>query len=163
MATSSSTLKQVGIALLFILVCQLAGILGAATTVTGESSWFEALDKPFFNPPSWIFGPVWTTLYTLMGISAFLVWRQGWERPEVKAALATFGVQLLLNAAWTPVFFGAQQIGWALVIIVLLWVAIVLTMRRFFPLSQWAGWLLVPYLLWVTFATVLNASIWVLN
>lgn len=163
MTPSSSTLRQVGLALLFILVCQLAGILGAATTVTGASSWFEALDKPFFNPPSWVFGPVWTVLYTLMGVAAFLVWRQGWARPEVKAALATFGVQLLLNAAWTPVFFGAHQIGLALLIIVLLWGAIALTMRRFFPLSRWAGWLLVPYLLWVTFATALNAAIWALN
>jgi len=156
-------LKSVGQALLFILVCQLAGILGAVFTVTGESAWYQNLDKPIFNPPSWVFAPVWTLLYTLMGIAVYLVWKRGWHRYVVKKALAYFAVQLVLNARWTPIFYGAHQVGLALIVIGLLWVAILATMLLFYQRSKLACWLLLPYLLWVTFATVLNASIWVLN
>jgi tryptophan-rich sensory protein len=159
--------KQIGIAALFVVGCELVGILGAATTATGDSSWYETLAKPPFNPPSWLFGPVWTALYALMGIAAFLVWREGRradaDRPEVKRALTLFAVQLVLNGIWTPIFFGAESIVGGGVVIVALLVALALTVRAFFGVSRTAGWLLVPYLLWVAFATALNLSIWWLN
>jgi benzodiazapine receptor len=162
-AAARSLWKEIGLTLLFILVCQLAGAIGSLATQASLSTWYEALAKPSFNPPSWVFAPVWTTLYTLMGIAAYLVWRRGWHRQDVKRALGVFAVQLVLNAAWSLVFFGLQAPLGGLVVIVLLLAAIVLTMRAFFPLSRTAGWLLVPYVLWVAFATVLNGSIWLLN
>jgi tryptophan-rich sensory protein len=117
------------------------------------------LEKPTWNPPAWIFGPAWTILYTLMAVGAWLVWkRKGWSRP-----LVFYFAQLILNAAWTPIFFGAHELGWALVEIVALWVAILLTMIAFFRVSKPAGWLFVPYLAWVTFATFLNFTLWRLN
>jgi len=144
-------------------VCQTAGLIGVLTTDVGQSGWYETLNRPSFAPPNWLFGPVWTLLYTLMGVAAWQVWRQGWARPEVRSALLLFAVQLALNAVWSPMFFGAQRIDLAFVLIVLLVVAIVVTLRRFWAISQPAGWLLVPYLLWVAFATVLNGGYWYLN
>ncbi|MEP0545597.1 MAG: TspO/MBR family protein [Rhodothermales bacterium] len=160
--------KQIGIAALFIVGCELVGIVGAATTVTGDSSWYETLAKPPFNPPSWLFGPVWTALYALMGVAAFLVWRArreaaGTERQDASRALTLFVVQLVLNGIWTPIFFGAESIVGGAVVIVTLLVVLALTVRAFFGVSRTAGWLLVPYLLWVAFATALNLSIWWLN
>jgi benzodiazapine receptor len=149
--------------LLFILVCQLAGAVGAWTTVTGDSAWYEALDKPVFTPPDWLFGPVWITLYALMGTAAFLVWRRGTRRWGVKGALVLFGVQLVLNAAWTPIFFGAHDLQAATVVIGLLLAVLLVTVWRFFHVSRPAGWLLVPYVLWVAYATVLTVTIWRLN
>lgn len=155
--------KRVGQAALFVVGCELVGLIGAATTVTGASSWYDTLDKPPFNPPNWLFGPVWTLLYALMGIAAYLVWREGTDRRDVRTALGLFAVQLVLNGIWTPVFFGAESIVSGAVVIVLLLVVLALTVRAFFRVSRTAGWLLVPYLLWVGFATLLNLSIWVLN
>jgi tryptophan-rich sensory protein len=141
-----------------------AGVIGSlAVTGQGFSSWYAAIQKPGFTPPGWVFGPVWTILYLLMGVAAFLVWQRGLGSRPVRTALVWFLVQLALNAAWTPVFFGLHRIGLALLVIVLLWVAIIVTMYYFFRVSRPAGLLLVPYLLWVSFATVLNASIWHLN
>jgi tryptophan-rich sensory protein len=139
------------------------GIVGALTTVTGEGSWYQGLEKPPFNPPGWVFGPVWTVLYALMGLAAFRVWREGTERRDVRTALGLFVAQLVLNGVWTPVFFGAESIVGGAVVIVALLVLLALTVRAFFRISRAAGWLLVPYLLWVAFATALNLSIWVLN
>jgi translocator protein len=143
-----------------ILLCQAAGALGALTTQTGGSSWYQTLEKPSFNPPGWVFGPVWTLLYALMGIALFLLIRQ-W--PGSRLAIILFAVQLMLNAAWTPVFFGAHQIGAALLVIVILWLAIAATMAAAWFAAPAASLLLAPYLLWVTFATVLNAAFWRLN
>ncbi|MEM1041892.1 MAG: TspO/MBR family protein [Bacteroidota bacterium] len=154
---------SVGIAGLFVLGCELVGVVGALTTVTGDASWYDGLTKPPFNPPNWLFGPVWTTLYAMMGVSAYLVWREDRNRSEVRVALGLFAAQLVLNGIWTPVFFGAESIVGGAVVILALWVALVLTMRAVFRVSRPAGWLLVPYLLWVSFAAVLNLSIWVLN
>ncbi len=141
-----------------------AGAIGSlAVTGQGFSSWYAAIEKPGFTPPSWVFGPVWTVLYLLMGVAAFLVWQKGLGSAVVRIALVWFLVQLALNAAWTPVFFGLHRIGLAVVVIVLLWAAIVVTMYWFFRVSRPAGTLLVPYLLWVSFAAVLNAAIWHLN
>lgn len=155
--------KQVGTAALFVLGCEAVGIVGALATETGEASWYAGLEKPGFNPPGWVFGPVWTTLYALMGIAAFLVWREGTGRPEVRRALALFAGQLVLNGIWTPVFFGAEFIAGGAVVILALLAVLGLTVRAFFRVSKAAGWLLVPYLLWVAFAALLNLSIWVLN
>lgn len=165
---TESRWKQIGIAALFILGCELVGIVGALTTATGESSWYEALVKPPFNPPSWLFGPVWTILYAMMGIAAFLVWRarreaRGDARRNAHRALVLFAVQLVLNGIWTPIFFGAESIVGGAIVIVSLLVVLALTVRAFFGVSRIAGWLLVPYLLWVAFATALTLSIWWLN
>ncbi len=125
-------------------------------------AWYAELVKPAWSPPPWLFGPVWTLLYLLMATAAWLVWREGgWGRQ--RAALQLYGIQLVLNAAWTPVFFGLRQTGAALVLIVVLWLAIAATARAFGRVRPAAGWLLGPYLAWVGFAAVLNASIWWLN
>jgi tryptophan-rich sensory protein len=134
--------------------------LGGVFFTPGE--WYAGLEKPVFNPPGWVFGPVWSVLYALMGISAWLVWRRvgfrgsGW-------ALPLFLVQLALNAAWTPAFFGLHAPGLGLLIIIALWLAILATLLAFWKHSRAAALLLVPYLAWVSFATVLNASLWYLN
>lgn len=136
-----------------------AAALGSQFT-PGE--WYASLNKPPLNPPGWIFGPVWTVLYVLMAAAAGLVWsRVGWTRAA--GALLLFFGQLLLNAAWSPLFFGLQSPGLALVDIVLLWGAIVATIISFHRLLPLAGWMLVPYLAWVSFATYLNFMIWQLN
>lgn len=144
-------------------VSQAAGLLGSVFTVTGTGSWYQDLDRPVAAPPNWVFGPVWTVLYTLMGIAVFLVWQRGLARPGVKAALAIFTLQLGLNALWSIVFFGLENIGGALIVILLLLGAIGLTMMLFWRVSRVAAVLLVPYLLWVLFATYLNYAFWVRN
>jgi benzodiazapine receptor len=146
-----------------ILVCQVAGGIGALFTTSSIPTWYATLNKPSFTPPSWIFGPVWTVLYLMMGIAAFLVWRKGLNDPQVKTALIIFVVQLALNALWSFLFFGLRSPLAGLVDIVLLWVFIMLTIVLFIRISTIAGLLLIPYLLWVSFATVLNFAIWRLN
>lgn len=120
--------------------------------------WYRSLDRPSWSPPAWVFGPVWTVLYTLMGVAAWLVWRRGGRGRST--AIALFGVQLALNAAWTPIFFGARAIGPALVEIVATWLAIVATVIAFARQRTLAGVLLLPYLAWTSFATALTAAIW---
>ncbi len=146
-----------------IVACQCAGIIGSIFTTPAIPTWYAALEKPFFNPPNWLFAPAWITLYLLMGIAAFLIWRQGLGQKGVRVALVIFLVQLVLNALWSVVFFGLQSPLWGVVVILALWVAILLTIIRFFKLSTAAGALLLPYILWVSFASVLNVAIWVLN
>ena len=154
--------KAFGI-LVFIVICELAGIIGSIFTMPSIPGWYAGLTKPPFNPPGWIFGPVWTILYAMMGLAAYLVYEKGQRRPEVKKALAVFAVQLVLNTLWSIVFFGAHQILGAVVVIILLWVMILLTIRLFSRISKAAAYLLVPYLLWVSFASVLNISLYMLN
>ena len=146
-----------------IVICQLAGVIGSVFTAKSVSTWYPALNKPVFTPPSWLFGPVWITLYALMGISLFLVWRGGLETSNARTAVGIFAIQLVLNAAWSLAFFGARSPLAGLIVILLLLAAIVLTIVRFYSISVPAGVLLVPYMVWVAFATVLNASIYVLN
>ena len=146
-----------------IAVAELAGVIGSVFTISAIPNWYAGLAKPALNPPAWVFGPAWTTLYALMGIAAFSIWRMGWEPKEVKMALGVFGIQLFLNAIWSIIFFGLQNPGWALVDIILLWLAIVWTIAVFYKISKPAAYLLVPYLLWVSFASYLNYSIWMLN
>ncbi len=149
--------------LAFILVCELAGFVGSVFTRPSIPGWYAGLVKPSFNPPNWIFAPVWTTLYVLMGLSAFLVYEKGLKKNEVKKALGVFAVQLVLNALWSIVFFGAHMILGAAVLIVVLWALIAASIWLFSRISKAAAYLLVPYILWVSFATVLNISLYVLN
>lgn len=144
-----------------ILVAVLVGALGSLFTSSSVTTWYATINKPAFNPPSWLFAPVWTILYILMGISFWLIWKS--RSPEKHRAMGLFIVQLVLNGIWSPIFFGAQAIGGALALIVLLWAAIVLTILVFKKISKPAAWLLVPYIVWVSFATVLNFAIWRLN
>ena len=145
-------------------LCLAVGFVGSLfTTSESLSIWYAGLNKPFFNPPDWLFGPVWTTLYILMGISVFLIWQKGTNKPPVKLAVSWFVVQLILNGLWTPVFFGLHLTAIAFIEILLLWLAIIFTINSFRIISKPAALLLVPYLLWVTFASILNASLWLLN
>jgi benzodiazapine receptor len=146
-----------------IFVCQLAGMIGAVATSASIQTWYVTLNKPFFTPPNWLFAPVWLTLYTLMGISLFLVWRLGVHDRHVKMALALFGVQLLLNAFWSIAFFGLRSPLAGLLVILMLWIAIAATIVKFLPLSKPAGLLLLPYILWVSIAAALNVAIVLLN
>ncbi|HEY4503735.1 MAG TPA: TspO/MBR family protein [Candidatus Paceibacterota bacterium] len=146
-----------------ITISELAGIIGSIFTFSAIPTWYATLAKPTLNPPSWIFGPVWTTLYALMGISAFLVWKKGWDHKDVRKALGVFLFQLVLNAVWSIIFFGLHSPLWALVNIIFMWLAIVWTMVIFYKISKPAMWLLLPYILWVSFASYLNYSIWILN
>ena len=153
-----------------IAVSELAGIIGSFFTISAIPTWYAGLVKPALNPPAWVFGPAWTTLYALMGISLFLVWKQHSNILENvrmlrtwRIGVAAFFVQLFLNTIWSIIFFGLQSPGWALVDIVLLWLAIVWTIAVFYKISKPAAYLLVPHLLWVSFALYLNYSILVLN
>ena len=147
---------------LSIVLCELAGFLGSLFTAPAISTWYRTLNKPCFTPPNWIFGPVWISLFILMGISLFLVWRrQG--HPKSRIALILFFVQLILNILWSASFFGLRSPLLGLVDIALLWIAILLTIQNVFRVSRIAGLLLLPYILWVSFAAVLNFSLWTLN
>lgn len=146
-----------------VVICESAGVIGALLTDTGQSPWYQTLNKPSFTPPGWVFGPVWTILYLLMGIATFLIWRAGWQHTAVKWALIAFAIQLLLNAVWTPIFFGLHSPTGGFVVIVILWLAIAATIILFYPISRLAGILLIPYLLWASFAAVLNGAIVMLN
>lgn len=146
-----------------ITVSELAGIIGSFFTTSSITGWYTTLTKPEFNPPNWIFGPVWTTLYALMGIAAFLIWKKGLDRKDVQRALAIFGIQLVLNLIWSMIFFSLHSPGGAFIEIILLWLAILATIIAFYKISKPAAWLLVPYILWVSFASYLNLMLWILN
>lgn len=139
------------------------GGLSGYATARGVSTWYPTLVKPSFNPPAWVFGPVWTVLYIMMGVAAFLVWRRGLDGDGVRIALTTFAIQLALNGIWSILFFGMHTPGWALAEIILLWMAIGTTTLLFWRVAPSAGALLLPYWMWVSFASVLNASLWWLN
>ncbi|QVL30557.1 tryptophan-rich sensory protein [Telmatocola sphagniphila] len=134
--------------------------ISAVFISTGD--WFRELQKPSWNPPNWVFGPVWTTLYILMGVAAWYVWRQGGWRAQ-RGPLALFLVQLILNAIWTPLFFGIHDLGLALLDIGLLWLALLATAIAFLRVQTLAGGLLLPYIAWVSFAMALNFRIWQMN
>jgi tryptophan-rich sensory protein len=149
--------------IIFIAMCEAVGIIGSFATASSVTTWYSMLTKPFLNPPSWVFGPVWTMLYALMGIAAYMVWKKGIERSDVRRALTVFVIQLLLNALWSPLFFGARNLTAAFVDIVLMWIAIIATIIVFKKISKPAAWLLLPYILWVSFAAYLNYALLVLN
>lgn len=146
-----------------VVVCQMAGIVGAFFTTPAIPTWYMGLNKPSFNPPSWVFGPVWTILYTLMGISVYKIWLKGIKNKKVSFAIKLFGIHLILNSLWSIIFFGAKNLGLAFVEIVILWVLIIYVIKLFWKIEKLAGILLLPYLVWVSFATILNLSIWTLN
>jgi benzodiazapine receptor len=143
-------------------LCQLAGFLGSLFTIPAIPTWYATLRKPFFTPSNWVFGPVWISLYTLMGISLFFVWRRT-GHTKFKVAFIFFFVQLILNTLWSAAFFVLKSPLLGLIDIVLLWIVILLTILNFFQVSKFAGVLLIPYLLWVSFAMLLNFFLWVLN
>ena len=147
--------------ILAILICQLAGIVGSIFTSPSIQTWYATLQKPVFTPPSWLFAPAWITLYTLMGISLYLVWNKRDKR--VKEAISIFFVQLVLNSIWSILFFGLQSPFLAFIEIIILWIAILFTILKFYRISKNAGLLLIPYIIWVSFALILNFSIWWLN
>lgn len=149
--------------LVAVMVCLFIGFLSGFATQSSITDWYPTLNKPSFNPPNWIFAPVWTLLYILMGIAAGWVWGKGFHHLWVKTALYHFGFQLLFNASWSIVFFGFKNPLAALFIIVILLVLILLTIKWFRVVSKKAALLLIPYLLWVLFATFLNFKIWQLN
>ncbi|WP_169978893.1 TspO/MBR family protein [Tautonia rosea] len=159
---SHSRLRTVLTLIGFLLVCFAAAGLGGLFTSQGIGPWYDSLNKPRWTPPNTLFGPVWTALYAGMAVAAWLVWRRvGWSGGRV--ALGLFTVQLALNIAWSGLFFGARRPDLAAVEIVLLWAAILATLIAFLPISRPAGVLMLPYLLWVSFATALNLAIWQLN
>ncbi len=146
-----------------ILIPNIVGFTSAFATFDSIPNFFATLNKPSWAPPSWAFGPVWTTLYTLMGIALFLVWRQGLERKDVKIAIGVFALQLVLNFFWTIIFFGYKSLFGGLVEIIFLWIAILINIILFYRISRWAGILLVPYIIWVTIASYLNYTVFILN
>lgn len=146
-----------------VIGCELVGLLGTPFTISAIPTWYATLNKPFFSPPNWLFGPVWTLLYFLMGVSFYLIWKQGWQKKKIKTAGQYFLAQLAANFVWSPIFFGLRAPGFALIVILAMLVLIIQTMKKFYPLSRTAFFLLVPYVLWVSFATLLNAAIVVLN
>lgn len=160
----------------FILLCQLAGFIGSAFTIPSLQGWYLSLNKPSFTPPEWVFLPVWLVLYTMMGVAAYLVWekgyamqarlKDGWQNEKMRPAewaLGVFGIQLVENILWCYVFFSLHSLLYGLMVMAFLWVSIVLTMACFYVINRKAAYLLVPYLLWVSFAMVLNYEIWLLN
>ena len=151
-----------------IVVSELAGIIGSVFTTPSIAGWYVGIVKPAFNPPAWVFGPVWTTLFALMGISAFLIWSSYAKATEdkkkgIKIALVLFGIQLILNTLWSIIFFGLHSPAGAFFELIFLWLAILAAIVAFAKISRPAAWLLLPYILWVSFAGYLNVMIWILN
>ncbi len=146
-----------------VALCEIAGLVGAFYTSQAIPTWYAGLIKSELTPPSWIFAPVWTTLFALMGIAVFIIWHKGPRRTDVRVAVVFFAMQLILNVAWSYIFFGMHAPGKALIDILLLWSMIMLTTLTFHPISKIAAWLMVPYLLWVTFAAYLNLTVWLFN
>ncbi len=144
-----------------IFICLLAGFIGSFFTSPAIPTWYATLQKPSFAPPNWVFFPVWTSLFIMMGISLFLIWKK--EDKKVKTALYIFSAQLILNALWSVAFFGLRSPLTGLIDIIILWIAILATIISFMKISRTASYLLIPYILWVSFAAILNFSIWKLN
>lgn len=143
-----------------IAICQLSGIVGSVFTISAIPTWYATLNKPVFAPPNFIFGPVWIILYTLMGISLYLIY---FGKKKNKNLIYLFLAQLFFNAIWTPVFFGLHNLLLALLIIIILWILILLCIIKFYRVNKLASELLIPYLLWVSFATALNYQFFILN
>lgn len=144
-------------------ICLLVGFLASIATQSSVTTWYTTLEKPFFTPPNYLFAPVWTILYVLMGISAGIVWSRGLHHIWVKTALYHFVFQLLFNALWSVVFFSLQQVFWGLLTIITLILLILLTIKWFKVVNKTAAYLLIPYAVWVLYAMALNFEIWRLN
>jgi len=146
-----------------ILICLTAGLIGAVFTIDSVQTWYKTIEKPSYSPPNWVFGPVWTILYVLMGVSAYLIWVKGLEKKEVRTALMFFALQLILNALWSILFFGMRNPFYGLIEIVFLWAAIAITIQKFYKISRTAAYLQIPYICWVSYAAFLNYGIWRMN
>ncbi len=157
-----TTPKKIGAFFLSLLIPLAVGGISGFFTVSAIPGWYQTIQKPTWNPPNWVFGPVWTTLYVLMGIAMYLVWTRPCT-PERQGALYLNAIQLVLNFFWSLIFFNLHAIGTALIEIGVLWVLIVWTMFAYDKVYKPAAWLLLPYIVWVTFATILNFTIWRLN
>ena len=144
-----------------IAVPQVVALSGAYFTITGIDSWYQNIAKPSWNPPNWVFGPVWTILYILMGIALFIIWKS--ENRDRRTAIIFWVIQLVLNFLWTILFFNQRQILGAFIEMILLWIMILMTIIYFARISKLAAWLMVPYIAWVSFAALLNYAIWQLN
>jgi tryptophan-rich sensory protein len=155
--------KQLTYIAISVAVCLTIGFLSSFATQSSVNDWYLELNKPSFNPPNWIFAPVWTLLYIMMGIAAGIVWAKGFYHIWVKTALYHFGIQLLFNALWSIIFFGFKNPFGALLVILTLLVLLIFTIKWFKVVSKTAAYLLIPYLLWVCFATALNYKIWEMN
>ena len=166
MASEDSTTAARGKSLValagFVALCFAVAAVGGAVTATSVGTWYAGLAKPSFNPPNWLFSPVWSALYLMVAVTGWRVWRRR-GHAGARTALAAWGLQLVLNLGWSFLFFGARMIGAALVEIVVLLVAILVTAALSWRIDRVAGWLLVPYAVWVGFATLLNAALWRLN
>jgi len=141
----------------------LVGFTSGFFTTTGAGTWYEELEKPNWNPPGWVFAPVWTTLYVMMGVSLFFIWKANVVIYKKRVALGLFAFQLVLNFFWSFIFFRLEEPGWAVIEIIILWLAILATIFSFASINKLSAWLLVPYISWVTFAALLNYTIWSLN
>lgn len=150
-------------AVIFIAICESVGIIGSFFTFSSITEWYLYLQKPSFSPPNWIFGPVWTLLYFLMGLSAFLVWEVRENKKNVRDGLQLFAIQLFFNFTWSILFFGLRSPLLGLINIIALLLFIILTYKAFLQIKPLAAFLLIPYILWVSFATLLNFSILILN
>ena len=146
-----------------IIACFAAAGIGSLFTFKAIPNWYAGLKKPSYTPPNWAFGPVWTALYLLMGISVFLVWQKGLATNDALFAFILFWIQLVVNAVWSIVFFGKKSKGGGVITIIVLWLLILVTMITSFRVSDWAGALLIPYIMWVSIASYLNIGIWLLN
>lgn len=155
--------KSIYYILISVAICLLVGFLSGFATQSSVNDWYLTLNKPFFNPPNWVFAPVWSALYVLMGIAAGMVWAKGYYHIWVKTALYHFVFQLLLNALWSIVFFGLKSPLGALFIIIALNILLLFTFKWFKVVKAAAAYLLLPYMAWVAFASLLNAAIWFLN
>jgi len=156
-------MQKLGLLIFSIVIVQLAGAVGAIFTSSSVSTWYAGVNKPVFNPPNWIFGPVWTMLFLLMGIALYLVLVNGWGYNGVKIAVLIFTIHFALNILWSFLFFGLQNPFFAFIEIIILAISIILTMYFFYRVSPPAMYLLIPYIFWVSFASILNFSIWRLN
>ncbi len=154
--------RQIAGLVLALVIVFSAAALGIPFTARATAGWYGDIAKPSWTPPNWLFGPVWTVLYTMMALAVWLIWRQG-RGAANRIPLQLFFVQLLLNAAWTPIFFGARAFGLAAVEIMLLWCAILLCLVAFARSKPLSAWLMLPYLAWVSFAAVLNVTLWWMN
>jgi len=144
-------------------LCLGAGLVGSVFTLSAIPSWYTGLVKPDINPPSGIFGPVWTLLYIMMGLSLYLVWNKGYKNKRIKQAVKLFILQLVFNLGWVIIFFGLRQIFLSFVEIIILWGLLFIVLAKFSEIDRRALYLLIPYHLWITFATFLNFSVWTLN
>ena len=156
-------IKEILRLIVSIVIVFLVGAVGTVYTLKEITTWYVALAKPSWTPPNWTFGPIWTTLYILIGISLYLVWREGLDRRDVRIALLVFAVQLILNVVWSLVFFGTHNIFGGLVLVILLWISILANIVVFYRISKPAGLILIPYLIWVSIASYLNYSVFLLN